>query len=610
MKKSNSYSEKIDRRRFVELTGVAGAAALAGCGGNGGGSAETPTDTEPSDGGSGNGGTDTGGGADTGEGTESGGGTQVYDVAMTDFTNLVPANIQYNQFNPQNQFQGANKQLFDDFAKFDYGTGEFVPYAISDWNLSGTTFEMTVRDGLTWSDGDPVTADDLVVQMRMLRTVDSALWDYAESVSAVDDRTVELTLSSETNPHIVAHQVLGNLVQVKGSKYEEYVGDSEGAARFDDMDPIASGPWSLESAGQQELVLSRREDHPDADNINFSTFKFTFLGGNQQAQQALMTGEIDSAWSLFSPPRIVANYPDAVTEARPPAKWGMGIGIDHGDTHVGKRKVRQAIMEAINRDQVIRNAGPRTKATPEIATAIATDDQQRWLGDAMSDYTGYHKGSSAVDAADQLMDEAGYSKDGGTYKDDNGNPVQLPIIVPSGWSDWVSAVQTITDHLSSAGFDAAVDARSFGSITGNVWSNPDRFRIAAFYWLPGGGQTAFPYFPLEWQLVHSDDVLAYRYPDEVTVPSRTGSGQTTVTPADRIETLATTLDEDTTREIIRELAWVANRDLPMLPIQEKLEQSFVTKDDWDVPEEGSEEYMIKWPPFWLPRQGKLTYRGN
>ncbi|MFB6075001.1 MAG: ABC transporter substrate-binding protein [Haloarculaceae archaeon] len=612
---SKRYSDLIDRRRFVELTGVAGAAALAGCGGGGN---ETDTPTETSGGGGGGEATDTptessgGGGNETDTPTESG--TQVYDVAFHDFTNQVPANLQFNANNPSNYSQIAYQDLFDNFVNFDYSSGEFVPYAIQDWNMSGTTFEMTLRDGLTWQNGDPVTAEDFVTQLRLGLTVGAAYKSYTDSFEAADDSTVVMHLSKETNPTIVKHRVFNNWIYAKSSKYGDYVDSGDELAQFADTDPIASSVWKLSDAGQQEMVLQRRESgHPDISNVNFQRKVYTFLDGNQAAQQALISGDLDAAWSLFSPPRVVANYPDRVVEARPPAKWGMGLIPNHEDQHMGKRKVRQAIMEAMNREQVIQNAGPRTKATPPIATGIATDDQQRWLGDSMSDYTGYHKGSSAVDAADQLMSSAGYSKDGGTYKDSNGNAVSLPIITPAGWSDWVSATQTIADQLSSAGFDAAVDARSFGSIAGNVWPNGDNFRITAGYWLPGGARTSFPYFPLEFELVQSGDTFDYRYPghngEDITVPGMNG-GQMTLNPQDKTNTLATTLNSDQSQQIVRDLAWVANKDLPMLPVAEKLEQSFITNDEWNTPDEGSDKLMIKWPPSWLPKQGELTYKGN
>ncbi|MFB6074486.1 MAG: ABC transporter substrate-binding protein [Haloarculaceae archaeon] len=612
---SSRYRDRIDRRRFVELTGVAGAAALAGCGGSsdggdggdGGGGGETDTPTESS-----------GGGGETDTPTESSGGgesetetgTQVYDKSVMDISFLVPANVQFNSLNPTNASQILFEQLFDPYTKYNFASGEFQPYAVQDWQQSGDTFEMTLRDGLTWQNGDPVKAEDLATQFRLQRTIGTSLWDYIDSVEAVDDQTVTLHLSSEnTNPNIIKFNALINWVQYKKSKYEDYVGNSEDLSTFQDRDPIASGPFTLGSMGQQEGLVNRRDDHPDSGNINFNQYGITFLDGNQAAQQALLNLEVDAAYSLFTPPRVVANMPDAVVEARPPAKWGMCVGVNHDKRHVGERKVRQAIAHVIDREQVIQNAGPRTKATPQIPTGITTDDQERWLGDQMGTYQNYGPGSQNTDKATQLLNDAGYSKDGGTWKDSNGRTVSLPMVVPAGWSDWVSATQTIVDQLSGFGFDAAVNARSYGTVAGQVWANGD-FKVASMYWTPGGAQSAFPYFPLEWQLIHGAHTFTFNYDkEEVTVPSRTGSGQETVNVTERVPELAQTTDEQRSTELVRKLAWVANQDLPMIPIQEKLEQSWITDDEFDAPDEGSDALMTKWPCVWLPRQGEWQYTG-
>jgi len=596
---NSSYSNVINRRRFIELTGVTGASALAGCGG---GSTDSGGADNSSDG-------STDDGDSTDNSTDNGSGEmQVHDAALTDFTNqIVPANQQFNAFNPTNN--APNNLLFDDWVRYNYEEGSFIPNAISDWSHNGSTFEMTVREGLTWDDGDPVTAEDFVVHLRLLRTVGEPVWEYTESVEAADDRTVILNFSETPNPTLLKHQLFGaNQVQYKASKYKQFVGDSEGLAQFSDQDPIASGPWSLESAGQQKLVMSRREDHPDSENINFSRTEKSFIESNQAVQQALMSGGLDSANNLFVPPRVVANFPDTVTEARLPNKWGLGITFNHEDRHVGNRKVRQAIAHAINREAVVNNAGPRTKSTPDVLTGIPAGDQERWIGDEMDSYRTYGKDSRNTDRVDQLMDEAGYSKDSGTWKDDNGNPVELPLLVPAGWSDWVSGVQTAADQLSQAGFNASADARSYGSLGGQAWTQGE-FRMTAFYWLPGGARSAFPYFGLEHQLVHSSETINHGYPDEVTVPERTGSGEITVTPADRLNELTTTTDDATIQEIVHQQAWVANVDLPMMPLTEKRIQVWLTDDEWDIPEEGSSKYQVNQPISWLPRQGDLSYSG-
>src|SRR5690606_25490992 len=74
------------------------------------------------------------------------------------------------------------------------------PQMVGDWQVSedGLTYTFTLRDGLMWHDGQPVTAEDCVASIKRRGAKDgmgAALMEYTASLTAVDDKTVELELS-------------------------------------------------------------------------------------------------------------------------------------------------------------------------------------------------------------------------------------------------------------------------------------------------------------------------------------------------------------------------------------------------------------------------------
>ncbi|QPV63369.1 ABC transporter substrate-binding protein [Halosimplex litoreum] len=74
---------------------------------------------------------------------------------------------------------------------------------------------------------------------------------------------------------------------------------------------------------------------------------------------------------------------------------------------------------------------------------------------------------------------------------------------------------------------------------------------------------------------------------------------------------ATPIQEDSeSLATIQELAYVTNQQLPVLPVQEKLAQSFQTTDDWSVPSKDSDKTQLYWPTEWLPRSGDWTSTGD
>ena len=70
-------------------------------------------------------------------------------------------------------------------------------------------------------------------------------------------------------------------------------------------------------------------------------------------------------------------------------------------------------------------------------------------------------------------------------------------------------------------------------------------------------------------------------------------------------------EEATEQEIVRELAWVCNQDLPRIPIKEKSLQQWLTDDEWDIPGnlEEDADANVTWAATHLPRVGKMNYSG-
>jgi peptide/nickel transport system substrate-binding protein len=177
-------------------------------------------------------------------------------------------------------------------------------------------------------------------------------------------------------------------------------------------------------------------------------------------------------------------------------------------------------------------------------------------------------------------------------------------------------VETAVDHLDDFGFDASVET------TGNYFGDllDGNFDVVAYTWLHGG-DTPYPYGSLRHQL-HEPQLLRPRanYPAfapeyggsdaAVTVPAREASGETTIDPGDRLDELAAASDPSEVRSTVRALAWVANQDLPAIPLVQRQRQQWLTTDDWRVTADldSDPDALVHTAPPWLVRTGKLQYR--
>ena len=595
---TDDYSDLISRRQFVELTGVSGVAALAGCGANSSDSATESGDSSTTDG-------------DDDSPTDSTGGTNVTDATLTGATNNgVPSNLHLNPMATQNYDWTAGNHLFERFAAYNFTTQEFEMAGLESWSFEGETVTLTLREGLTWDTGEPVTAGDVITQFRLMKKTEETLWDFAESVEeGEDDKTVVITLQEPSNPEIIKHTLANGDLRIHGYQpvFDEFL-DQDAAAiqQFEwEEDIHGNGPFSLESKNDQAWTLSRNDSFHAAENINFSTYELLSRQDNTALQQGLMGGELDVVTSLFAPPTIVANFPDHVEEVTLPAKWGYGIVFNHDDPDFGKRPVRQAVAHVINRQQIADNAGPRTKNPAPKVTGIAPSDQESWLGDAYDSFESYGMDATQSEAAATLLRDAGYSKSDGTWRDEDGNTLGGSYVTPAGWTDWTTATNTVVDQLNSFGFDFEVNSLP-NSDYFSTYINSD-FTMGALYWMPGGARSAFPYFPLRWQLNIPDIDGGHNFADgEHTVPAMDGSGEMTLNPLEEISSVATMQDQAQVDEAIKRVAWHHNQNLPVLGLVEKLDQSWLTDAEWNVVSRSDDARGVKWPSHWLPKQGKLS----
>jgi len=583
---------------MLALAGASGTAALAGCSDTG---QETPTSTT----------TESSGGSDDSE-TTTESGSQIHEASYVAAYTGNPVDLHFNTSASQNYSWPAGRSVFAPFLKYSFNESKFLLGALSDLQIEGQEVTLTFRDDLKWDNGDDWTTEDLDVQLQLAKKTGSSLWGYLDSFEIVDDKTAKLMLSGPTNPQIIKFELTNFFVDTKAETHSEWLDKpAEEFLQWAYEDPVASGMWSFVKKDRQAFEFERNSEFYNADNVNFNSFVIEAFGGNTPQHQALMAGDqIDAAPSLFTPPEIAKKFPDHVVEVNIPAKWGYGVVFNHDDPDFGKRNVRQAIAHVINRQALVDNAGPRTKFTAPIPCGIAPRDQEYWLGDAYDDFETYGPESSNTDKAASLLEEAGYSKSGGTWQDSEGNALGGNYYTPAGWTDWTTMTQTTVSQLNEFGFDFSITSKPtndwFGQYSGS------NFKMGSFYWLPGGSRSAFPYFPLYYNLWATDIGGGHNYREkadsEQTIPARDG-GETTLNPLDVTTKIAKQPDEDSARPFVQQAAWHNHIELPFLGLVSKYEQSWTTDDDWTTAGEESTNRRVKWPQWWWAHEGDLQYRG-
>lgn len=586
----------VNRRAFVGSLGVAGIATLAGCSG---GTAENEATSTIED-------------STTKQNDAGDSNTTTVSRVDRPFRfvgDMVPSKMQFNPFNPNNFSARGAAILYDPLAKFRTSDGTFVPYLAEDWSIESERMSITLRSGQVWHDGEPITAADLAAQLTAERFLGRSISNYVGSVEVVDETTVRLSLPDAVNKTVLKHTVLKKRLTVPRHHFEaelNAIKEASSDAEKEDAkeailtkkldEAIGNSAFKLAETGSQQFRAVVTDDHPDADHINFTEFIGLHLPG-QDTWQALKQGKLDGTPKGFIPDEVTETFPDTIVQKRFLGNVGYGLFFQHDDPVWSQRDVRRAIAHVIERPKVAMNSGGSLKNPIDVPTGIPGVSVDRNLGDVLDGYDAYE---TDHEKAAELLESAGFSKEGDTWMTPEGNQLSAPITTPAQFPDYMKASQTIVSQLQAFGIDAEVDSTEVTTFFGSVYPNSD-FKLVTHFW---GGFNPYPYFGLDAVLGGDKP---HNFPATVDVPAQVGDPNSAPTSMDLPAKIAelSKSSGDSAKQLIQELTWAFNQTLPAIPIQEKYQQTFMTTDDWEIPNTDDPDMAIRWPVYWLWRAGKL-----
>ncbi len=226
----------------------------------------------------------------------------------------------------------------------------FTPALATDWEVSedGLTWTFHLREGVTFHDGEPLTADAVVasIQAAKERAGASFIWLPLEAVTAVDPLTVQMTLSYAAPMDLVASSLYG--AWIVSPKALEAVAADE--TYFEAGVDGGTGPYTIESyTPTSEVLLSAYPEYwggwDDVDH--YDKVLVSIMPEAVTQQQALDGGDVDLAFSV--PLENIDSYrtnPDFTVVEEPSFFNYVGL-FNTGKAPLDDPKVRQALSHAI-----------------------------------------------------------------------------------------------------------------------------------------------------------------------------------------------------------------------------------------------------------------------
>ncbi|WP_309116564.1 ABC transporter substrate-binding protein [Saccharothrix sp.] len=349
-----------------------------------------------------------------------------------------------------------------------------TPWLATKWDQSqdGRSLTFTLREGVKWSDGKPLVAEDVVYTFELRKKVLGGL-EYLDKVTAVDERTVTFSFTKPFSPALF--EIGGQSIMPK------HVWSAvEDPAKFTNPDPVATGPYTkVEKFQAQSYELHRNPGYWQPGKQQIAGIRMLAFSGNDSANLAFTNGEVD--WTQSFIPDIeksfVAKDKDHNHYWFPPAGAMINWQLNTTKAPFDDPAVRKALSMAVDRDQITKVA-MSGYAEPADCTGLArTYDKWRDKDLAAScTWTKYD-----ADAAAKALDAAGYQESGGKRKLKDGKDFTLDISVGSASSDWISVANIIKQNLAKVGITATVKTPDWAAVinsyeqgtfdTGIVWSN-------------------------------------------------------------------------------------------------------------------------------------------
>lgn len=328
------------------------------------------------------------------------------------------------------------------------------PALAESWDVTPDqlTWTFHLRDGVTWHDGSPFTADDVVFTYR--RIIDEELSNVDKlsaiaDIRAADPSTVVLRLK-QPSPNL-----LTNLGGFKGMAIVQRKNVESGQIA---THPVGTGPFSFQGQKSGDSITLTANPRYWAGPPKVSGVTFRFIPEKSTALSALQAGEID--WTDSIPTQRVNQLrdDDTINLAVVPSNDYWYLALNEARKPWDDVRVRQAIAYAIDRDAIVTATSYGTAANNQLAIPKGNV----W-------YTDYHRYNYDIDKAKDLLAQA------------NAQPQNLDMLVTTEYPETVTAAQIIADNLAPLGI--TVDIRTVDFATWLDEQNSGHFDMLMMGWL-------------------------------------------------------------------------------------------------------------------------------
>jgi peptide/nickel transport system substrate-binding protein len=420
------------------------------------------------------------------------------------------------------------------------------------WGAGNKSLTFTIRNGVKFSDGTPLTPADVVFTFSLLKKYPAldlpGDWSALSSVSQAGSDQVTMNFKTAAVPYFyyIADQT-PILPEHIWSKIANPVA-------YPDSHPVGTGPYMVNPCTNANITYTANKHYWQPGEPHIAKVEYPAFTSNNTANDQLANGQ--AQWGSQYIPAIQSFY----TSKSPnfhywfPPTVNVSLVPNLTNPLLANVKVRQAMSYAVDRAKVSA-IGESGYEPPANQAGIVTPTFSSWLDTSLASQHDYSYNPAK---AKQILASAGFKMGSdGIMANSAGQKLAFSVINIGGYSDWVASMQVVAQNLKAVGIQLTPDNLTNTAFTAALYAG--KYQLAYY------DQQSFgpgPYYELRNWLDSAN-----------TAPI----GQTAVSNYERyrnpatdslIHAYAATTSTATQHAIVDQLQQVMLTDLPIVPIVE------------------------------------------
>lgn len=389
-------------------------------------------------------------------------------------------------FNPLNSApdwpaSGNHLLIYETLFAFNLLTGNIDPLLAKDVKFTDqTTAVVTLQDGTKWSDGKPLTTDDVIYTYGLAKTQSdinyATLFNYISDIKATGDRTLEIKLNPQQINQNMVRDFLANIKILP----KHIWADREKAGKLSqvvDFEPVGSGVFKVLNYSPERIALVRDDNYwgkalygmPAPKYIVHPIFK-----SNNDGNLALQNAQVD----------VMQQFTPQIWKMWEEAKSPVGTWFDTEPYYVPgsipmlvinvQRKgldnplVRRALAHSINYPLIAQTAMSKYSIPANPSLILPEGGEKKFFSAEATAANGWkYDPAKAKDILENQL-KATKGADGIYVLPDGTRLGPWTARTPQGWTDWQTAIEVVVQSAKQAGIELKADFPDAPVVTSKI----------------------------------------------------------------------------------------------------------------------------------------------